>query len=83
MHKFKIVLYGLNQPPKMWYHHINKGFCKNQADHSLYVKQINKDLLVKILDVEILNILASYVIQLKWLKSKPNKKIKMKNLEYH
>ena len=71
--KFKKVLYMLNQSLMMWYHYIvfffiNEGFCKSQADHSLYFKQTGKYLLVTILYVDDVIILAKNIIQLKWLK---------------
>ena len=47
---------------------INEGFCRNQADHSFYVKQMCEYLLVAALYVDDLFILASNVTQLKWLK---------------
>jgi hypothetical protein len=45
MCKLKKTLYGLKQFPRAWYHSINsffinKGFCRIQADHLLYVKQM-------------------------------------------
>ena len=47
---------------------INEGFCRSQADHLLYIKKTSKYLLVVILHMDDLIILASNVIQLKWLK---------------
>ena len=54
MCKFKKTLYELKQSRRAWYHcigsfFINKGFCKSQANHSLYAKQTNEYLMVTIL----------------------------------
>ena len=43
LYNFNKALYGLKQSPNTWYNHINsffikKGFCKSQAEHSLYDK---------------------------------------------
>ena len=42
--RFKKAQYMLKQSLRAWYHHIdlffiNEGFCRSQADHSLYIKQ--------------------------------------------
>ena len=83
--KFKKALYGLKQSPKAWYHRINsffinEGFCKSQADHSLYVQQTGEYLLVAILYMNDLIILASNVTKLKWLKSELEREFEMSDL---
>ena len=65
--KLKKTLYGLKQSLRAWYHRINslfinEGLCRSQADHLLYIKQMNEYLLVAILYVNDLIILASNVI---------------------
>ena len=52
----------------------------NQTDHSLYVKQMGEYLLVAILNVDDLIILASNVIQLKWLKLELEKEFEISDL---
>ena len=66
--ELKKALYMLS--PRTWYHRmdlffINEGFCRSQADHSLYVKETSESLLVTILYVNDLIILANNVTQLK------------------
>ena len=83
--KTKKALIRLKQSPRAWYHcinsfFINEGFCRSQANHSLYVKQTSEYLLVAILYVNDLIILASNVIQLKWLKSELKKEFEMSDL---
>ncbi len=83
--KLKKALYGLKQSPRAWYHRIDsffikEGFCRSQADHSLYIKQTGEYLLATILYVDDLIILASNVTQLKWLKSELEKEFEMSDL---
>ena len=82
--KLKKALYGLKHLLRVWYHHIDlifiyRGFCRSQADHSMYV-QIIEYLLVEIFYMNDLIILASNVPQLKWFKSELEKKFEMSDL---
>ena len=86
MCKLKKTLYGLKQSLRAWYHRtdsffINEGFCRSQADYSLYVKQTGEYLLMTILYVNDLIVLASNVTQLKWLKLELKKEFEMSNFE--
>ena len=85
MCKLKKFLYGLKQSLRAWYNRIkpffiNKGFYKSQVDHLLYNKHTGEYLLVTIPYVDDLIILASNVIQLKWLKSQLEKEFDMSDL---
>ena len=47
MCKLKKTLYGFKRWLRTWYHlidslFINKGFCRSQVDHLLYVKQMGE-----------------------------------------
>lgn len=83
--KVKKKLYMLKQLLKVWYHHIdsffiNQGFCKCQADDSLYVKQMGEYLLLAILYVGDWIILTTNITKLKWLKSKPENEYEINDL---
>ena len=70
----------------MWYHRIDsffikEGVCKSQANHLLYVKQTCGYLLVTLLYVDDFIMLASNVIQLKWLRPDLEKEFKMDDLK--
>jgi hypothetical protein len=83
--KLKKSLYALKQSPRAWYQRIDmffthEGFFRSQADHSLYVKKMGEYLLIVIIYVDDLNILASNVSILKWLKSRLEDEFEMSDL---
>ena len=84
MWKLKNTLYGLKQLSMVQYHSINSFFINKglqEPNGSFIIRQTNDEyLLVAILYVDDLIILASNVIQLKWLKSKLEKEFEMSYL---
>jgi hypothetical protein len=83
--ELKKSLYGLKQSPRAWYQCIDmffthEDFSRNQADHSLYIKQTSEYLLIVIIYVDDLIILTSNVSILKWLKSRLENEFEMSDL---
>jgi len=83
--KLKKTLYGLKQSPRAYYQQTNlfvikEAFSKSQANHSLYIKQTRKYLVMVIIYVNDLIIFANHMTKIKWFKSKLDKKLDMSDL---
>ena len=51
LYKLKKALYGLKQAPKAWYKRLSdylvkKGYSRGGADHTLFIKKSNNDVIV-------------------------------------
>ena len=76
---------GNPEEPKIWYKDIDatferEGFTRSHADHSLYIKQTSKSLLIVIIYVDDLIILASDMDMMKGLKFKLEEEYDMSDL---
>ena len=83
--KLKKAIYGLRQSRRAWYKDIDatferEGFTRSHADHSLYIKQTSKSLLIVIIYVDDLIILASDMDMMKGLKFKLEEEYDMSDL---
>ena len=83
--KLKKAIYGLQQSARVWYKNTEatferEGFSKSHADHSLYIKQTNKSLLIVIIYIDGLIILVSDMDMMKRLKFRLEEESDMSDL---
>ena len=81
----KKAIYGLRQSIRAWYKDIDatfkrEGFTRSHVDHSLYVKQTNKSLLIVIIYVDDLIVLASDMDMMKGVKFRLEEEYDMSDL---
>ena len=80
--KLKKTLYGLKQSPRMWnqkidQYLINQGFIRLQADHSIYIRQMDRSLAIIALYVDDLLIFTDTIETMKNLKFALSNKFEM------
>jgi hypothetical protein len=83
--KLKKAIYGLKQSGREWYKDmdatlLSNGFVRSQADHSLYVKQSSKLLLIVIVYVDDLIIMADNLEHMDEFKATLMKEYKISDL---
>ena len=83
--RIKKYLYGLKQPPRMWYHKFHSyiqglGFKRFHFDHCVYIKQVKNHFIYVALYVDDMLLVGNDMVLIKEVKQHLSSKFDMKGL---